>query len=418
MTTEAVEKKDRRRGYGEGRIWKIGRRYYIQYQDAAGNQRRESTKSTLRSVAKDLLQKRLGEKQEGTIPLLHSQSVRFEELRDALISDYKANNRKWLRIGKDKKPYICGVKPLEEFFAGFRALEISTDRLREFIAHRQEEGVSNGTINSSLALLRRMFRLAVQDRKLREVPYFPMLKSAQPRKGFVEHQDFQKLRTELPEYLRSVLTMGYFTGMRLGEILGLRWSNISLTDAQIRLDTTKNDDPRTIPLTGELLEMLRVEREKNPELEFVFMLKGERLQSFSKVWRSGSVRAGLGRFICRACESTVNEKSECPTCQMRAKLPRYQGLIFHDLRRTGIRNLVRAGVPERVAMAISGHRTRSTFERYNITSERDLREAAKKLETYIDGQKKAEAETLPILSLSQAKEAEQTVTQMKGLYTN
>lgn len=385
---EATTIRKERGEYGCGRIWIIGRRYWIQWQDAAGQQRRESSKSTSETVAKKLLQRRLGEKQQGTLPMLRSQSVRFEELRDALLADYRANNRKWLRTGKDGKHYICGVKPLENFFGGYRAVEISTDLLREFIAHRQKEQVANGTINSSLALLRRMFRLAVQDRKLKEVPYFPMLKNAAPRKGFLEHAGFQKLRTELPEYLKSVLTMGYFTGMRLGEILGLRWTNVSFIDAQIRLDDTKNGEPRTIPLVGELLEMLKIERQKNPNAEFVFMLNGQRLKSFRKAWMS-------------ACE--------------RAKL---EGLLFHDLRRTGVRNLVRAGVPERVAMAVSGHRTRSTFERYNITSDRDLRDAAKKLEIFIENQPKPDAEIIPNLSLLETNGRERNETEAKGSYAN
>ena len=354
-----------KRERGTGRIWKIGRIFWVQFYDATGKQRRESSHSKTYKVAQKLLQRRLGEKEVGILPATRLQRIGYKELRDALVTDYEANGRKWLRTGKDGKPYICGIPPLDTFFAGYRALEITTDRLREFTAKRQEEGVANGTINRSLALLRRMLRLAVQDQKLREIPYFPMLKEAAPRKGFLEHADFQKLRAELPEHLRPVLTMGYFTGMRLGEILGLRWSNVSFLDSQVRLDTSKNDDPRTIPLTGELLEMLKIERQKNPQAEFVFVHNGERVQSFRKAWDSACERAGV------------------------------PDLLFHDLRRTGVRNLVRAGVPERVAMAISGHRTRQTFERYNITSGRDLREAVRKLETYLQGRSKTASETCP-----------------------
>lgn len=146
-----------------------------------------------------------------------------------MLADYAANGRKWLRIGKDGKPYLCGISTLNALFKNCRAIDIRTDSLREFIRARQESGATNGTINRSLALLRRMFRLAALDGKLRDVPHFPMLKEAAPRKGFLEHANYQKLRQELPEHLRPVLAMGYYTGMRLGEILKLRSPSVNLS---------------------------------------------------------------------------------------------------------------------------------------------------------------------------------------------
>jgi len=266
-----------------------------------------------------------------------------------------ANDRRWLRTDKGGKPYICGVSHLNNFFAGHHALAITTALAREFSIKRQSEGASNGTINRELALLRRMFNLAVEDGALRTARRFPMLKEAAPRKGFLEHTDFRKLRQELPEYLRLVATMAYYTGTRLGEILKIRWGSVDFRHGELRLDAgmTKNDEARSIPLFGELREMLKIEHERNPNTEFVFMRNGQRIGSFYKAWKSACKQAGV------------------------------HGLLFHDFRRTGIRNLVRAGVPERVAMAISGHKTRAIFERYNIVSGRDLKDAANKLESYL-----------------------------------
>jgi integrase len=339
---------------GTGRIWKIGRIWWLQYY-SNGQQVRESSHSDRKFAAEHLLHRRLGEAAAGTLLPRRTVRLTYFELREALIADYKTNQRRWLRKSKDGRPYVGGISHLNKFFTGYRALNINTDNIRRYINLRQSEGAANGTINRELALLRRMFRLAVQDRKLRDVPYFPMLKESPPRKGFLEHWQYIRLRQELPEYLRPIVAMGFYTGMRLGEILGLRWENVDLLNAQVHLDpeTTKNDEPRTVPLVYELLELLKIERQKNPEAQWVFTRGRRPVGSFYKAWTSACERAGL--------------------C----------GLLFHDLRRTGVRNMVRAGVPERVAMAVSGHKTRAVFERYNIVSERDLQDAARKLNTYL-----------------------------------
>lgn len=368
--------------YGEGRVWQIGRIWWIQYH-VHGRKVRESSHSPTRAVAERKLKKRLGEAAAGLVSSPNMQRLRYEEMRDALFADYRNNKRKSLFTAADGTEQVCGIKHVSVFFKNYRALDITTDHIRDFITKRQAEGTPNGTINRSLAALRRMFFLAKHDGKLRDVPFVPMLKEPPARKGFLEPAAFQGLRQALPEHLRPVLTLGFLTGMRLGEIKNLRWSNVNLLDKQIRLDpgTTKNDEARVIPLIAELPEMLRILHQKNPNSEFVFTRNGKRLVSFRKAWAKACIKIGVGRIVPVTDEtgSAVLGKNKKPKMK-------YAGLIFHDLRRTGVRNLVRAGVPERVAMAISGHKTRAVFERYNITSERDLKEAAQKLGDYIGNQ--------------------------------
>ena len=125
---------------------------------------------------------------------------------------------------------------------------------------------------------------------------------------------------------------------------------------------TKNDEGRTVYLDDELKEVIDLQwqlRKKTATiLPFVFLNKDytDRIKRFDKAWK-------------RACKE--------------AKI----GIrIFHDFRRTAVRNMVRSGVPERVAMMISGHKTRSVFDRYNIVSDEDLKMAAQKQATYLASQ--------------------------------
>lgn len=112
-----------------------------------------------------------------------AERLHYKDLRFALFADYQANGRKSLLNHANGTKYICWISALDGFFERYRAVEITTPRIREFVAERQKQGVPNATINRSLALLRRMFRLAFEDGSLRVIPHFPMLKENNVRRA-------------------------------------------------------------------------------------------------------------------------------------------------------------------------------------------------------------------------------------------
>jgi integrase len=154
-------------------------------------------------------------------------------------------------------------------------------------------------------------------------------------------------------------------------------AHVDFAGHEVRLDaqTTKNDEPRVFPLTDDLRALLEQQHAEHVRLTkaghifpFVFFREladrrggpkaPRRILAFTGAWNAATIAAG------------------CP------------GRIPHDLCRTAVRNMVRRGVPERVAMQLTGHKTRSIFDRYNIVSEGDLRSAAAQLAVGADRDKK------------------------------
>ncbi len=341
--------------------------FWIKYH-RNGRPFRESAGTLDRADAKRKLKKREGEIAEGRFRGLRVERTKFEDLAADLKLDYQTNRRKTLRRVEEL------VAHLEVTFRGCRAVEITSDRIQAYIAKRQGEGAANGTINRELGALKRMFSLAINKTppKVGQMPHIPMLKESNIRSGFFEHEDFLALRGALPDYAQVAVTLAYYSGMRMGEVCSLQWDQVKLTDGKLYLKAqdTKTETPRVLYLTGDLLRVLEAWKQrceaKWPKCPWICHRGGVQLMSLKHSWRQACKRVGLGQMVNDA------EKDR--------KV--WQGKIPHDFRRTAIRNMVRAGVPEKVAMVISGHKTRSVFDRYNIVNEADLKAAADKLSGY------------------------------------
>jgi integrase len=359
-----------------GSIYKRGEVFWIKYY-RHGKPYRESSKTEKITEAQRLLKKREGEIAEGKLPGIYFDKVTFDELAKDLVTDYTVNGRDTL------KRVQWSIDCLKKSFEGMRATDISTDKIKNHIEKRMKEGLANASINRELAVLKRMFNLGVQSTppKVNLIPYIPMLKESNTRAGFFELQEYLNLRSALPHYLKPVVSFAYHTGWRAGEILNLTWDKVDLKQGIVTLNPgeTKNERARTLYLNGELTnEMKALHSNRHLGCSFVFHHNGKEIKRITRAWKTACIKAGLYEVLKDEKGSPVvtkNKKGEEKTVKISTKL-------FHDFRRTGIRNMVRAGIPERVAMMISGHKTRSVFERYNIVSDQDLKEAAKKMQTY------------------------------------
>lgn len=285
----------------------------------------------------------------------------FEDLMAILRDDYHVNGRKSVkRLG-------TSIDRLTEHFAGYRANDITTERVRRYMRHRLDAGRAPSTVRNEINALRRAFRLAHESGKVGDVPHFPTLEVNNTRTGFFEKADFQRVLKHLPTPVAAAAEFGYLSGWRLGEILTLRWLQVDREVGVIRLEvgSTKNNDGRTLPfgvlpalralIERQLIDTQEVEKRNRRVVPFVFHRNGKELRCIARAWDVACKKAG------------------CP------------GRLFHDLRRTAVRNLERAGVPRSIAMKITGHRTEAVYRRYAIVNEADMAEGLGRLAGYLEG---------------------------------
>ena len=307
--------------------------------------------------------------------------MKVSKLLDALEEDYKLRD-------KDSPQFRAHLKHVSGYFGAWRAVEVSAEAVDKYISERQQTGSAPASINRSTQLLAQAFKLAVDRKHLSTAPLIRHLsEKGNARQGFFADSDFHAVKDRLPEYLQDFVQFGYLTGWRKGEIASLCWSDVEGDVVRLRGENAKNGEGRSVTLSGDLADLMQ-RRTAHRQVEtktgvllsaYVFHHNGHPVGDFRKAWATACVAAGMGHFVCDRCNQTL-ERPCCAACNREA---RYAGRIFHDFRRTAVRNMVRAGVPERVAMTISGHKTRSIFDRYNIVNEADLREAMERTQDYL-----------------------------------
>lgn len=355
------EKPEKRRTYGKGRIFRRGKVYWIAYcQD--GGEVRESSKSEAYAVARDLLRKRMGEQEAGTLLTREARRLVVREALALLVSDYERRGCRSLRaLNGHVAAWDAAMGDLEVAKLDFPLLDAQA------VQWRKDDGVAPATINRRMAALRKAVRLAVRYKLAGARIEVPHLEESAPRDGFLSPADFNALAAELPDDgLRTFVRFLYATGMRVGEARKLEWRDIDGTVMRIRAETAKNGVARTLPIAGAVADIVGEARQRRRlDCPNVFHRDGVAIGLFRKTWATATKAAG------------------------------HPGLLVHDLRRSAVRNLIRSGVPERVAMGVTGHKTRHVFDRYNIVSAADLGAGLETVGAYLaNAAKKATVEAL------------------------
>jgi len=373
-----AERRDRksmaRRQRGTGRLYQPpGCEVWWAKYSVNGKPERQSTGERDKRKAESWLKNRLAAVTVGSYqPGMAKVTVR--ELMDDYFSHCQNQGVETLQESKAR-----WANHLEQFFGKLRVSQLSTDLLNRYIARRQsedclvnittkKEGVpkkrttdkkpTNGTINRELGVLRAAMRHArrVTPPKIQTVPYFPMLPEAPARDGFLTDAQYLKLAEECSKvglWMLGLFEVGVNYAWRRSEPQNLKVRQIDLEGRRIRLTvgSTKNGDGRNIKMTKRVYEILKACCEGKQPDDYVFTREnGKRVRSFRKRWDKVTSAAGV------------------------------PGLLYHDLRRTGARNMRIMGIPEQVVMKIGGWKTSAMFRRYDIVDESDLDDATRRME--------------------------------------
>ncbi|VVS95318.1 tyrosine-type recombinase/integrase [Desulfoluna spongiiphila] len=342
-----------------------GIRYWLHYRLPDGRRLREYAGATF-AEAKAAEGKRVSQKAEGRI----LEAVNGRDLTCQQVATWYLGLEKTKSL-KYYSGMVYNLKTFNRELGHVRVSDLKQVDLENYQMRRKSAGMSDSYVDQEVGTIRRAIRKAADNDKL-SYDYlrpFRNLKNVMPRKNsnardrIITRAEFNTLMSTLTApHAKQIFATAYYTGMRTGEIVNLKWHQVNLKRREITLKAagTKDNEARIVPIPAPLFDVL-VNIPRPLHTDYVFIYKSHPVRS---------IRASL-KDACNRTKIPYGQKTE-------------NGLIFHDLRHTFVTNMRRAGIDETVIMKITGHSTREMFDRYNFVSDEEASVAMQRYKDFLD----------------------------------
>ncbi|HVZ81874.1 MAG TPA: site-specific integrase, partial [bacterium] len=312
---------------------------YVTLEDGTRKRRMETLGKIPKALAEKIHLQKMAELAEGRY---FKQRVSFIQAADSFMEYSRSRKRTWQ---SDEQK----IAVMKAHFGNIPLDVLNADRVERFLNKLRESGSKGkplklATLNLYIACLKTLVNRAVNNNLLERNPIrgLKLFKANNVRDRTLSQDEHRRLLEACSEHLRPIFVLAYDTGMRRGEILGLRWDQVDYAKGRIRLEAadTKTNEAREIPLDASLMEMLR----RQPVAfgsPYVFSFKGRPVADVKTAFNAACARAGIKDFR------------------------------FHDLRHCAVTNMRKAGVPAHVIMSVSGHKTMHMLHRYDKVDAQD-----------------------------------------------
>jgi integrase len=348
----AVRRKDRR-NYGIGSVYvrktsKGVLRYYIDFRDKSGNRIQQVVKHATNwkdshQALRDAVFKEHNEQR-----IKKPKKIRFGKFVEMFINNYsRVNKRSW-------RDDFWRLRKWSEFLGNVNLDEVSPLDIERFKSSRLEEGVTPSTVNRHLAILKRLYNIAGQwgysnQNPVKGIRFYS--EKDRMRQRILGLKEEGRLLEAASEHLRPIILIALNTGMRRGEILALRWTDIDFEAGEITVKTSKNGKPRIVDINSRLFQVLHELKNQVQNDSYLFLnpRTGKPFKKLQRSFRSACRRSGI------------------------------VGLRFHDLRHTAASRMVVRGVDLIRVKEILGHSSVRITERYTHSNREERKKAVELL---------------------------------------